>query len=81
LEIYAIDLETKASKLITLSLHIAPIGDCKQFIKNLDNILKHLYKPKTELLFCNVTDKCSVSCHHDYFFKDFPWNKIACEIS
>jgi len=54
LEICAIDLETKAFKLITLSLHRAPIGDCNQFIKILDNALKHLYKPKTELLFCNV---------------------------
>jgi len=65
LEIYATDLETKTSKLITLSLQRVPIGDCNQFINNLDNVLKHLYKPKTELLFCNITNKCSVSCHHD----------------
>jgi hypothetical protein len=52
LEIYAVELETKASKLIILSLYRAPTEDFYRFIKKLDDTLKHLYKPKSELLIC-----------------------------
>jgi hypothetical protein len=34
LEIFAVDLETKSSKLIVLSLDRTPTGDFNQFIKN-----------------------------------------------
>jgi hypothetical protein len=37
LEIYAVELETKASKLIILSLYKVPTGDFNQFIKKLDD--------------------------------------------
>ena len=50
LEICAIELETKSSKLIILSVYRMPLGDFNQFIKNLDDALKHLYKPKLEFL-------------------------------
>ena len=48
----AIELETKASKLIILCLYRAPTGDFNQFIKKLDISLKHLFKPKTEFVIC-----------------------------
>jgi hypothetical protein len=47
----AIELETKASKLIILCLYRAPT-DFNQFIQNLDISLKHLFKPKTEFVIC-----------------------------
>lgn len=50
MEIWAFELETKSSKLILLSLYRAPAGNGNQFIKNLDNTLKHLYIPKGEFL-------------------------------
>jgi len=50
MEICANDLETKSSKLIILSLYRVPTGDFNQFIKNLDDALKHPYKSKPELL-------------------------------
>jgi diphthamide synthase (EF-2-diphthine--ammonia ligase) len=51
-EIYAVELVTKLSKLIILSLYRAPTGNFNQFIKNLDYALKHLYKHTVELLIC-----------------------------
>jgi hypothetical protein len=51
LEICAVELETKASELIILSLYREPAGDFNRFIKKLDT-LKHLYKPKSEPLIC-----------------------------
>jgi hypothetical protein len=33
-------------------LHTAPRGDFNKFMENLDNALKHLYKPKAELFIC-----------------------------
>jgi hypothetical protein len=52
LEICAVELEAEASKLMTLSLYRAPTGEFNQFIKNLDDTLKYLYKPKAEFLIC-----------------------------
>jgi len=52
LEICAVELETKSSTLIILSLYRAPTGDFNQFIKNLGDVLKHLYKPKAKFLIC-----------------------------
>jgi hypothetical protein len=52
LEIWAVEVETKASKLIILSLYRAPTGYFNRFIKKLDDTLKHLCKPKSELLIC-----------------------------
>jgi exonuclease III len=52
LEICAVELETETSKLIILSLYRAPTGDFNWFIKNLDDTLKYLYKPKAEFLMC-----------------------------
>jgi hypothetical protein len=49
LNIYAVELETKSSKFIILSFYSA-YRVSNQFIKNLDDALKHLYKPKVELL-------------------------------
>jgi hypothetical protein len=51
-EICAVELETEASKLIILSLYRAPTGDFNRFIKNVDDTLKYLYKPKAEFLIC-----------------------------
>jgi len=50
LEICAVELQTKSSKLIILSSYRVPTGDFNEFIKNLDGALKYLYKPKVELL-------------------------------
>jgi len=50
LEICAVELQTKSSKLIILSSYRVPTGDFNEFIKNLDDALKFLYKPKLELL-------------------------------
>jgi hypothetical protein len=52
LEICAVELETKASKFIILSLYRAPTGDFNQFLKKLDDTLKYLHKPKVEFLIC-----------------------------
>jgi DNA-binding transcriptional MocR family regulator len=52
LEIYAVELETEASKLIVLSIYRAPTENFNQFLKKLDDTLKYLYKPKTEFLIC-----------------------------
>jgi exonuclease III len=51
-KICAVKVETKSSKLIILSLYRVPTGHFNQFIKNLDDTLKHLYKPEAELLIC-----------------------------
>jgi hypothetical protein len=50
LEICAIQLDTKTSNLIILSLYKAPSGDFHQFLRGLDATLKYLYNPKTEFL-------------------------------
>ena len=49
LEICAVEQGTK-SELHTLSLYTVSMGDFNQFIKNLDDVLTYLYKPKAELL-------------------------------
>jgi exonuclease III len=51
-EICAIQLETKTSNIIILSLYRAPSGDFYQFLRGLDATLKYLYNPKTECLIC-----------------------------
>jgi len=51
LEFCAVELETKSSKLIIFSLYRRPTGNFSQFIKNLDDALKHLYKPIVKFLF------------------------------
>jgi hypothetical protein len=48
LEICAIQLETKGSAFIILSLYIAPSCDFNQFIKRLDATFKYLKNPKSE---------------------------------
>jgi hypothetical protein len=50
LQICAVELGTKASKVITLSLYIAPTRDFNRFIRNIDDTLKYLYKPKDEFV-------------------------------
>jgi hypothetical protein len=52
LEICAIALETKSSKLIILSLYRAPTRDLNQCIQNQDDALKNLHKSKAEFLIC-----------------------------
>jgi len=47
-------------KLIISILYRGPTGEFNPSIKNLDDALKHLYKPKVEYLFCG--DKHSL-CH------------------
>jgi hypothetical protein len=42
----------KHPDLIISSLYRAPTGDFNQFIKNLDDALIHVYKPKAEFLVC-----------------------------
>ena len=49
LEICAFELETK---LIIVSLYRGSTGDFNQFMMNLDDALKHLYKPKAEFSIC-----------------------------
>ena len=46
LEICAVEPETKSSTLIILSLIQEPTAGINLFIKNLDDALKHPYKPK-----------------------------------
>jgi exonuclease III len=52
LEICAIQLVTKSSNLIILSLYRAPSGDINEFLKRLDAILMYLYSPKSEFIIC-----------------------------
>jgi hypothetical protein len=51
-ETCAVEKEIEASKLIILSLYRRPAGDFNQFIENLYDTLKYLYKPKAEFLIC-----------------------------
>jgi len=46
LKIRATEMETKSSKLTILIFYRGPTGGFNQFIKNLDDALNHLYKPK-----------------------------------
>jgi endonuclease/exonuclease/phosphatase family metal-dependent hydrolase len=70
LEICAVELETKASKLIVLSVYRAPIGDFNLFLKKLDDSLKYLYRPRTEFLLCGDinTDYLLESNRKKHFF-------------
>ena len=52
MEICATELETTSSELIILSLYKAPTGDFNQFIKDLNNAVKHQYTPTADLLIC-----------------------------
>jgi hypothetical protein len=52
LEICANQLETKASKLIIVSLYRAHTGALNQFVNDPFDTLKYLYKPKAEFLIC-----------------------------
>ena len=67
MEICAVELEIKSSILIILSLYRTPTGDFNQFIKYLDDVLKHLYKPKAEFLICG-------DIHTDYLIES-NWKK------
>jgi hypothetical protein len=69
LEICAIQLETKSSNLIILSLYRAPSGDFQQFVRGLDATLKHLYNPKTEFLI-------SGDINIDYLNENIQKNKL-----
>ena len=48
----AIDLDIKSSKLIILNSYRPPKGYFNQFIENLDDALKYLYKPRAEFSIC-----------------------------
>jgi hypothetical protein len=37
-------------------LYRAPVGDFNLFVKDLDDTLKYMYKPKAEFLICGDTD-------------------------
>jgi exonuclease III len=52
LEIYAVELETKACNLIALSFYRAPSEDFNRFLRGLDATLKYLCNPKSECLLC-----------------------------
>ena len=52
MEICTTQLETKSSELIILSLYKAPTGDFNQFVKDLNNVVKHQYTPTADLLIC-----------------------------
>jgi len=51
-KICAIKLQTKSSKLIILSSYRVPTGNFNEFIKSLDNAVKHQFKPTVEFLIC-----------------------------
>jgi len=63
MEICAVELVTKSSKLIILSLYRVPTGDINQYIKNLHDALTQLYKLQAKLLICGDinTDYLTVS--------------------
>lgn len=54
--ICVVALETKTNKLIILSLYSASVGDFNLFIKDLDDTLMYMYKPKAEFLICGDTN-------------------------
>lgn len=56
MEICTTELETKSSELIILSLYKAPTGDFNQFIKDLNDAVKHQYTPTADLLICGDTN-------------------------
>jgi hypothetical protein len=51
-EICAIQLVTKTSHLIILSLYRAPSGEVNEFLRRPDATLKYLYNPKSEFTIC-----------------------------
>jgi exonuclease III len=67
LEICAVEIETKANKLIIFCLYRGPTGDLNQFIKHLDDTFKLLYKLKAEFLICG-------DINTDYFIES-NWKK------
>jgi hypothetical protein len=50
LEIYAVEVETEASKLNRLSLYRALSGDCNQFINSSDGTVRCLCNPISEFI-------------------------------
>ena len=70
LEICAIELETKSSKLIILSLYRAPAGDLNQCLENQDDALKNLHKSTAEFLICG-------NIHPDYLIERKKKKKLA----
>jgi hypothetical protein len=51
-EICAIQLVTKISNLIILSLYRAPSGDVNELLRRLDSTLKYLHNPKSDFITC-----------------------------
>jgi hypothetical protein len=51
-EISAIQLVTKTSNLIILSLCRASSGEVNEYLRRLDEFLKYLYNPKSEFINC-----------------------------
>jgi hypothetical protein len=56
LDTCALQLETKTSNLIILSLYRAQSGDFRQFSRGLYATLKYLYNQKTKFLICGDKD-------------------------
>jgi hypothetical protein len=52
-EICAIQLVTKTSHRIILSMHRAPSGDVNEFLRRQDATLKSLYNSKSEFIICS----------------------------
>jgi hypothetical protein len=50
IECYAVQLDTKLSKLCFLAIYRAPTGDFETFLNKLDSIMNYFYKPKTEFI-------------------------------
>jgi hypothetical protein len=48
----AVQLVTKISNLIILSLYGAALGDVKEFLRRLHATLKYLYSPESEFIIC-----------------------------
>jgi hypothetical protein len=51
-EIYAVQLATEPSNLITLSLYRAPSRDVNEFLRRVYANFKYLYNPKSEYIIC-----------------------------
>lgn len=63
----AVELEIKLSKLMILSFYRSTTGDFKQFIKNLDDALKHLYILKAEFSICgDINTEYLSESNHNY---------------
>ena len=65
IEICAVKLHLKTTKLIIFCIYRAPAGNLNQFYDTLENILNHLLQPRITYLICGDLNINHLSKHND----------------